>query len=214
MSRRGDDSVSQQSTSATPTRPAIVTVIGSESTGKTTLVSDLGRHFDAVWVPEFARTYADHRRASGGGPLDARDIDPIARGQISAEDNGVRRATSLLILDTDLVSTMVYAAHYYGSCPPWIEQAARERLADLYLVADIDVPWVPDGVRDRPHLREHIHDLFVRTIAALGSRSVTIRGSWDDRRAQAIRAVERLLRDRESGRASRRMVSQRPTRAE
>ena len=214
MSRRGDESISQQSTRTAPTRPAIVTVIGSESTGKTTLVSDLGRHFDAVWVPEFARTYADRRRAAGAPLLDASDVDPIARGQIAAEDNGVRSATSLLILDTDLVSTMVYAAHYYRSCPPWIEQAARERLADLYLVADIDVPWVPDGVRDRPHLREHIHDLFVRTIAALGSRSVTIRGSWDDRRAQAIRAVERLLRDRESGRASRRMVSQRPTRAE
>jgi NadR type nicotinamide-nucleotide adenylyltransferase len=168
----------------------VVTVTGSECTGKTTLARDLAAHFGTVWVPEFARDYVEARAATTSLPLDARDVEPIARGQIAAEDRGIAAASRLVILDTDLVSTTVYARHYYGACPAWIEQAARDRRADLYLLCDIDVPWVADRVRDLPDMREHMHALFVEALEALGARYVTIRGSWDDRLAKAVAAVD------------------------
>jgi len=90
------------------------------------------------------------------------------------------------------VSTTVYARHYYGACPAWIEQAARDRRADLYLLCDIDVPWVADSVRDRPYHREHLHALFVDALDALGAPYVTIHGSWPDRLATAVEAVSVL----------------------
>ena len=55
-----------------------VTVTGSESTGKTWLAERLANRFHTVWAPEFARQYALHKTA----PLDASDVEPIARGQI------------------------------------------------------------------------------------------------------------------------------------
>lgn len=168
--------------------PAIV-VTGSESTGKTTLARDLAHRFGTVWVPEFSRTYCDEKAATTGWPLDEGDVEPIARGQIAAEDAGLEQARRLLVLDTDLMSTTVYAHHYYGSCPPWIEQAARDRRGDLYLLCDIDVPWVAAPQRDRPHLREHMHRLFVDALDALGARYVIIRGSWVERREAAIASV-------------------------
>jgi NadR type nicotinamide-nucleotide adenylyltransferase len=174
----------------------VVVVTGSESTGKTTLAADLAAHFGAVCVPEFSRTYFDEKTASTGMPLDAHDVEPIARGQIAAEDEAFARARGLVILDTDLVSTTVYARHYYGSCPPWIEQAARERRADLYLLCDIDVPWVAGPPRDRPHLREPMHRLFATALDALGVRYVLIRGSWRERTEIAIAAVTALLSER------------------
>ena len=168
---------------------SVVTVTGSECTGKTTLARDLAHHFGTVWVPEFARDYLDEKTVTTGLPLDASDVEPIARGQIAAEDRGSAAAKGLVILDTDLLSTMVYARHYYGACPAWIEHAARDRRADLYLLCDIDVPWVPDRARDRPHLREHMHALFVEALETLGARYVTIRGGWDERLAKAVAAV-------------------------
>lgn len=174
-----------------------VVVTGSECTGKTTLAADLARHFEAVWVAEYAREYLDQKVATTGLPLNASDVEPIARGQIAAEDRGAALARGLLVLDTDLVSTTVYARHYYGACPAWIEQAARDHRADLYLLCDIDVPWVADSVRDRPHHREHIHALFVDALDALGASYVTIRGSWPDRLARAVAAVSAVVqRDR------------------
>jgi nicotinamide riboside kinase len=97
------------------------------------------------------------------------------------------------VLDTDLVSTTVYARHYYGSCPAWIDEAARERRGDLYLLCDIDVPWVADQTRDRPHDRAHMHGLFVAALEALGAQYVTIGGLWAERRELAIAAVNSLL---------------------
>lgn len=171
----------------------VVVVTGSESTGKTTLAATLARHYHTAWVSEFARQYLDEKVASTGRPLDASDVEPIAHGQIAAEDRGRAAARGIAVLDTDLVSTMVYARHYYGSCPPWIEAAVRARLGDLYLLCDIDVPWVAAPQRDRPHARSHMHELFVAALESLGARYVTIRGSWAERQAAAVAAVDTLV---------------------
>jgi len=170
-----------------------VVVTGSECTGKTALAGDLARQFGTVCVAEYAREYLDRKVATTGLPLDERDVEPIARGQIAAEDRGAATAKGLLVLDTDLVSTTVYARHYYGACPAWIDQAARDRRGDLYLLCDIDVPWVADSVRDRPHHREHIHALFVEALNTLGAPYVLIRGSWAARLTTAVAAVSEVL---------------------
>lgn len=167
-----------------------VTVTGSESTGKTWLAERLAIRFGTLWSREFSREYALHKAA----PLDASDVEPIARGQMRAENEVLRRTRGLAVLDTDLVSTVVYAEHYYGHCPPWVEEAARERLADLYLLCDIDVPWVPDPARDRPHARRELHAAFTTQLERLDARYVVVRGIWDEREAVAVAAVEEHVR--------------------
>lgn len=169
---------------ALPLRRVVLT--GGECTGKTTLASLLARRFDTLWVPEFVREYAEGK----GAPLDASDVEPIASGQIAAQDWAAERAIGLLVLDTDLVSTVVYARHYYGACPAWVEAAARGRLADLYLLLRPDLPWEPDGIRDRADRRGEIHELFASTLAAFGARVVELGGEWEERLAAAVRAVD------------------------
>ena len=166
-----------------------VTVTGSESTGKTWLAERLARRFETVCVPEFARAYLVQKAA----PLDASDVEPIARGQMKSEDEALRRARDLAILDTDLVSTVVYAEHYYGSCPAWVEHSARKRLAQLYLLCDVDVPWVADVARDSPEAREKIHAAFAEHLERYGARYTLVRGTWDQREAAAAGAIEALL---------------------
>ncbi|HUQ82892.1 MAG TPA: ATP-binding protein [Gemmatimonadaceae bacterium] len=183
---------------ASPRAPVAV-ITGSESTGKTTLAADLAQHFRGMFVPEYARRYADAKIDSTGIPLDATDVDPIARGQIALHDRAFRNTNRLVALDTDLVSTVVYARHYYGECPPWIEQAASERRGDLYLLCDIDVPWVAGPHRDRPHAREEIHGMFAAAVETLGAPVVVVRGSWDERFAIAAGAVATLLSRSPSG---------------
>ncbi|MEO7087049.1 MAG: ATP-binding protein, partial [Gemmatimonadaceae bacterium] len=107
-----------------------VVLTGSESTGKTTLAERLAKHYNAVFVHEFVRLYAEEK----GAPLDFGDHGPIARGQMALEDEGIARATGLVVQDTDLLSTVVYCNHYFGRCPPWIEETASERRPDLYLL--------------------------------------------------------------------------------
>src|SRR5918993_322386 len=48
---------------------------------------------------------------------------------------------------------------------------ARRRLGSLYLLSDIDIPWTPDPVRDRPHSRDALHAEFRNALAEFGARS-------------------------------------------
>jgi NadR type nicotinamide-nucleotide adenylyltransferase len=166
-----------------------VVLTGTESTGKTTLAADLAAHYGTVWSPEFARAYADRKP----GPLDRSDVEPTARGQIAGEDGAARRASRLLILDTDLLSTVVYSRHYYGRCPEWVESAARRRLGDLYLLHHPDVPWVADGAqRDQPQARDQLHACFRAALEAFGARHVDVQGTWPERRATTVAAIDAL----------------------
>jgi NadR type nicotinamide-nucleotide adenylyltransferase len=174
-------------------RRAVIT--GSESTGKTSLAPRLAAHFGTVWTTEYAREHLDRKQRETGQGLDASDVEPIARGQVAEEDRQAREANRLLVLDTDLVSTVVYARHYYGHCPAWIEQAARERLADLYLLLAPDVPWTPDPQRDRGGQREEMHALFRATLEEFGAHVVEISGDWPERFTSSVAAIERLLQE-------------------
>jgi NadR type nicotinamide-nucleotide adenylyltransferase len=166
-----------------------VVITGSESTGKSTLARNLATYLGATCVVEFARGYA----AAKGAPLDVTDVEPIARGQITVEEEGLRTADRLLVMDTDLVSTLVYARQYYGAAPQWIEDAARVRIADLYLLCLIDVPWVADPARDRPRDREQMHEAFEATLRTLGANYVVIRGDWQERFERSLSAIKRIL---------------------
>ena len=166
-----------------------VVVTGSESTGKTELARRLGEHFDAPVAEEFVRSFA----ASKQGKIDFADHGPIARGQMASEDAAVARARDLAVLDTDLVSTVVYCEHYFGRSPEWIEQEARARAADLYLLCATDIPWIADGVRDRGDRRDEMHGLFAAKLTSLGVRWVDIGGEREARFAAAVHAIESLM---------------------
>jgi len=163
-----------------------VCLIGPECTGKTTLAEDLAAHFNARWVPEFAREYAERV----GRELTADDVEPIARGELALIDAAPK--DGLVVLDTDLISTVVYARHYYGHCPEWIEREAQARKSDLYLLTDIDIPWVPDSLRDSAAPRESLYEKFAQTLKDYDANVATITG---DRFAAAIKQLD-SLRDR------------------
>jgi len=171
--------------------PLVIVVTGSECTGKTTLAGELAMRFRSPHSAEFVRAYLDRKAA----PIDAADVEAIARGQICIEDEAVAAASRLVVKDTDLVSTVVYSRHYYGACPAWIEQAARRRAGHLYLLLHPDVPWLPDGLqRDRPEQRQYLHDLFRRELESLMVKVVDVTGTWEKRRHLAFAAVEDALR--------------------
>jgi len=166
-----------------------VVVTGSESTGKTTLAEQLARHYRAELVAEFVREYAAVRH----GVIEFSDHGPIARGQMTLEDAAVARGNSMVVQDTDLLSTVVYCEHYFGKSPAWIAEAARERAPDLYLLCEIDVPWIADGIRDRGHMREEMQRLFRAAVYNSGAPVAAITGSRTERFERATDAIDALL---------------------
>lgn len=166
-----------------------VVLTGSESTGKTTLATQLARRYDAALVPEFVREFAEAK----GGMIDFSDHGPIARGQMALEDAQLALGRPVVIQDTDLLSTVVYCKHYFGRVPDWIIDEAAARAPDLYLLCEIDLPWIADGVRDRGHLREEMQALFRDAVMGSGALVAVIRGDEHERLERAVDAVDALL---------------------
>jgi NadR type nicotinamide-nucleotide adenylyltransferase len=162
-----------------------VVLTGSESVGKTTLAQRLGEHFGVPVSGEFVRQYAAER----GHKLSFNDHGAIARGQMASEDAAIARAKDLVILDTDLVSTVVYCEHYFKSCPEWIREEAAKRAGELYLLLKPDIPWVPDAVRDRPMHRLEMHATFAAKLGAMKLKYVEIGGDAEQRFAASLKAI-------------------------
>jgi NadR type nicotinamide-nucleotide adenylyltransferase len=175
--------------------PLTVVLTGSECTGKSTLAAKLAERFGAPLSAEFSREYAERKESV----LDETDVEPIAAGQLERETAADRQATErgalVVVRDTDLFSTVVYSRHYYGLCPEWVEDAALRRAGGLYLLLRPDVPWVPDGVRDRPDdaARTGIHASFASVLARAGVRVVEIGGDWPSREAAAVAAISEAM---------------------
>ena len=167
-----------------------IVVTGPESTGKSTLAAVLGDRLRAPVVPEAARRYAEAQlETDPAHTLLATDVAPIARLAMSLEEQAMAARPAVAVFDTDLVSTVVYARHYYGSAPAWVEAEARQRRGDLYLLCATDLPWTADGIRDRPSAREELLRAFGDAMCEFGCTAEWVEGTGVARLESAVRAL-------------------------
>jgi NadR type nicotinamide-nucleotide adenylyltransferase len=170
----------------------VLVLTGPESSGKSWLSAELQAHFGAELVGEYVRWFIEQN------PRDTclADIPEIARGQLRWEDEARARQPRLLILDTHLLSNMLWSQTLFGHCPAWIEQALLARRYDLHLLLSPEnVNWVDDGQRCQPELNQR-QAFFDDTLAWLNQHRQTVQvvqGDWAERRRQAFEAVNRLL---------------------
>lgn len=168
-----------------------VCIFGPESSGKSTLARDLAQYFHTQYVHEYARPLLDFK----DGRCDWEDIERIARGQAAAEDALAGRANRVLFCDTDPLLTTIWSDVFFGKCPEWVTLEAARRQYDLYLLLDVDVPWVDDGQRYFPDELKR-REFFKRCERELIRRErpfVRISGDWNERFKRAVNAVENLI---------------------
>jgi NadR type nicotinamide-nucleotide adenylyltransferase len=178
-----------------PVRPYFVrrvVILGAESTWKTTLAQALAERFATAWAPEYAREYLEGRSE----PLTQADMLPIACGQLAAEDRAARAANRVLICDTNLLATLLWWERYWGGRPAEIAALHAGRRYDLALLsATAGTPWVDDGLRDSPHLRDWFQARFAEELARASTPTVRLEGPFEARLAAAVVAVAQVMAD-------------------
>ena len=181
--------------------PLRIAVYGPESTGKTRLAEKLAAHFGAPLVAEYARERWDQQ----GGVLALEDMLPVAREQWRREDAAAReichiiddKRSSLVICDTEALTTMLWSDLLYGTCPDELRRGAEKRSRNyaLYLLLDIDVPFAPDPQRCFPDPADREKCMRIWR-GALDRRQLPyelIQGDWAQREQRAVAAVRAIL---------------------
>ena len=180
-----------------PSNCVKVVLFGPESTGKTTLSRHLARHYNSVWVPEYAREYLQNKWNNERKTCEPDDLLPIARGQIKLENKLSQKTDTVLICDTDLLETKVYSETYYlGTCDPILEKYAKENTYDLYFLTYIDTPWEADDLRDKPEEREAMFKAFEKALITNKRPYVLLKGDKKTRLETAVKHIDRLLNNR------------------
>ena len=176
--------------------PRIVCAVGAESTGKTALCRRLAEHFGVPWLPEYAREYFD-RRTNQSSEADhayqSSDVAAIAREQIRRERTLLAEADGGAVLDTDLAVILIWWWERFGQVPAWIEAAFAAQASRLYLLCRPDLPWQADRMRESPHDRPRLHELYRRLLTERQLPFVEIGGIGETRFEAAFAAAKPFL---------------------
>lgn len=166
--------------------PRTICLHGPESTGKSTLAPRLAARFGGVVQPEYGRLFAEQR----GTDFTMADLVEIARTHDAETRRLLADGANPLILDTDPLMTAVWADMLFGERDPWFD--AWQGTADLYLLLDIDLPWIDDGTRlfGTAEARRRFFDLSRAELERRGVPWQLISGEGEARFANAVAAIE------------------------
>ncbi|MBK6378957.1 MAG: AAA family ATPase [Chitinophagaceae bacterium] len=178
-----------------------IVIIGPESTGKSTLCKELAAHYITTWVREYAREYL----LKNGTNYSFENLLDIAKGQIASEELGVGsweaanksetgNLKSAIFIDTDMHVMKVWCEFVFEKCHHWILNRIVERKYDLYLLCNIDLPWVKDELREYPDLisRQKLYHHYKDIMLNQHVPWVDISGNYEERLQKAIAAVDKL----------------------
>ncbi len=163
-----------------------IAIVGPESSGKSTLASQLAKRFNAPLVPEFARPYLEKT----GGTYVEKDLKDIADGQIQLENEALRLNSEMIICDTNLLVIKIWGLYKYNRCDEQILDQMEKRSYDLQLLLRPDLPWEADVLRENPHDRDRLFAMYYDDLVTAGKPFEVIGGK--DRLNQAIESTKPL----------------------
>jgi len=171
-----------------------IVIIGPESTGKSSLCTQLASHYKTDWVKEYAREYL----LENGTAYTFENLLEVAKGQIELEETAIENMlqsdTGLLFIDTNMYVMKVWCEFVFEKCHHWILNTIVERKYDLYLLCNIDLPWVKDELREYPDLvtREKLYHHYKDIMLNQQVPWIDICGNYEERLQKAVDAVNEL----------------------
>ena len=142
----------------------ILVTTGPESSGKTTLASQLADYWKTPLVSEASRDYLKEKNS-----YQQHDLLEIAKQQHKQEQTVLSYLPEKIICDTDLLVIMIWSEVRYGHCDSWIystfeNSIKKNSFCRHYYLCDSNIPWQADPLRENPHNRDELFDLYLKKL--------------------------------------------------
>ena len=177
-----------------------ILIVGTESTGKTTLTQNLALAYNTNFVPEIGRETCDY--AGGEEFMIAEDLyENLLRQKIAIMD-AAKYSNRILFVDTDALTTLFYSNFLLRdkaeqeNCTKLAEAVNAITDWDLVLFLEPTVFFVQDGTRneeiaaDREKYSKQIKDLFEK----YQIKYYSLDGDYLDRFVQSKRLIRDVLK--------------------
>ncbi len=164
-------------------------LLGTESTGKTTLTEKLSKHFNCSKVLEAGRDLIED---SNTFSMD--DLYLVAKEHAKRIDNAVVGNSPLVIIDTDIYITKSYCHFMFNKELAVDKTILKSNKAHLYLYLNNDVEFVQDRTRLSESDRNLLDASHRRTLKDNKIEIVEISGNWEERFEKAATAVNQLIK--------------------
>ena len=194
-----------------------IAIGGPESRGKTTWCEALAAYYDAPMTTEIARGYLAEQdgkydeqdlRIIAGVQHDV-EIVEMERGWQAHQENFphigadcdpfesdetgkplVYPEMPLFLCDTDMITIRIWSQEKFGHVHPEIENLVQRTEYDYWVLCRPDIPWEPDPLRENPHDRDRLFEVFEQNLRDLGRPFIVIEGSHEERMRKATAFID------------------------
>jgi HTH-type transcriptional repressor of NAD biosynthesis genes len=165
-----------------------VVLLGTESTGKTTLTERLAKHYTSSYVLELARTFIpDSKNFSYDDLL----VLSKAHAELILEASSGQH--HLVIIDTDVHITKSYSEFALHRALEVSDAIYSMSKADLYIYLCSDVAYIQDGSRLSEDDRNALDCSHRRILEKDNIPFTEVSGNWEERFLESVRCIDELL---------------------
>ena len=168
----------------------IVTLLGAESTGKTTLAAELAtalaqQGLRVARVDEYLREFCERH-----GRTPRQDEQAAIAEEQATRIAAAAAAHDLVVADTSALMVAVYSELVFGDQSLYPQAEKWQQGYAHTLVTALDLPWQADGVfRDGPQVREPVTALLRASLARAHVPYAVVSGSGPRRLHSALAAI-------------------------
>lgn len=165
-----------------------IALLGTESTGKSTLTARLAQHYRGSAVMEAGRDLIPDSR-----DFAFEDLYRVAAEHARRIDEAARGDSPLVFMDTDINITLSYAQFVFGKQLDVPEKIYRSNQAHLYLYLNCDAPFTQDGTRLNEAERNRLDESHRQVLAQRNIPFVEVGGDWEQRFETAKTLVDQVI---------------------
>ncbi len=166
-----------------------VVFLGAMSTGKSTITEVLAKRYNTTFASEYGRYYWTEHQVDRR--IGFEDFDNIAIGHINREEQAFMQADKYCFVDTNAITTYMFALDYHGKAPELLTRLALENASryDLFFLCEDDIPYDDTWDRSGDQKRHVFHKQIIADLKQRNIPYISLEGTLEER----MEKVDRIL---------------------